>query len=70
MYKPPWMQILLLYYMWIYKRGAHFPVGAQIDPSNKNNSNDIDGNLSMFVYFARKRFPLISRSYVHICIHK
>jgi len=42
MYKPPWMEILLLYYAWIRKCGAHFPVGVQIDPSNKNKSNDSD----------------------------
>ena len=36
------MQILLLYYMWIWKCGAHFSVGVQIDLSNENNSNDSD----------------------------
>ena len=39
---PPWMQILLLYYIWIWKCGAHFCLGVQIDPSNKNKSNDSD----------------------------
>ena len=40
MYKPPWMQILLLYYICIWKCGAHFSDG--IDPSNENNSSDSD----------------------------
>ena len=35
MCKPPWMQILLLYYIWIWKCWDHFSIGVQIDPSKK-----------------------------------
>ena len=59
------MQILLLYYMWIWKCGAHFSTGVQINPSNKNNSNDSDNKNKN-----KQRNPIIikTNAFLHLIL--
>ena len=63
MCKPPWMQILLLYYIWIWKCKAHFSIGVQIDQSNKNFSNDSDDKNKK----QTNKTQLASKQ-IHLCI--
>ena len=62
------MQILLLYYIWIWKYGAHFSIGVQIDSSNKKFSNDSDNKnkkqTNKTQLASKQILPLISKKSV------